>query len=519
MSLRRVLTRRRGVLLPATLATLCVMLSVAVPSGWTATPAYTLEERALAISSPSLVFIEELLTGYLRDKTTHTALVASPVTYGRRCSGFVVHPDGYVATPGSCVHIGDAAVRIGALYAATELLIKDGKLDRAGRDAYILAHQANIEFTGLTASSAPDVRVLAQFNVATAGTTGSPAIPGEVVAVLEKSDVAILKLAQGNLPSVKLQVGDSLSQGAPLLAVGFATTDPDSRIGAFTLSSKAVQVTGTGKIGELSFSKINGDIGPFSSGGMAVDSDGHVVGMLNYDWTLRGTPVRAITPSSAVVEALGQVQATNVLGPADTLYRDGLDAYFRGDYSTAISQFDRVIAQSPANKTAATYRQQAADRQKIETSGSAVPVWVWIAAAAVVGALLAGAVTAVVLLGRRRRRDPDEADLLVPVSLNPFAPTSSVPFSSPPGPGPAQMYPSPPGVPVPMPPSVSPAAEAPPAPQSPAEPEPSVTSEPVETPMQASEPESLSEPFDWPEEEDNLPEQLSNGYGSKHNPA
>ncbi|NUT22822.1 MAG: trypsin-like peptidase domain-containing protein [Hamadaea sp.] len=475
MSFRRVLKRRAGALLPATLAALCATLGTAVPAGWAA-PAYTLEERALAISSPSLVFIEELYTGYLRDKTTHTAVVASPITYARRCSGFVVNSDGFVVTPASCVKLSDEAIRTGALYEAAEIQIKAGKLQPNQVDGYVQGHRQITEFTGLSAGTEPEARIFGQINVATAGLADSPAIPGQLVGLLEKNDVAIVKLQQGNLPAVELQTGDPASQGAALQALGFATTDADARSAAFTPTSKSVQVTGTGKIGELPFSKINGDLGPYSNGGMAVDSSGRVVGMLNYDWTAQNPAVRAITPSSAIAEALSNVQLANTLSATDKQYRDALDAYFRGDYSAAIAQFDSVIAAVPANKTAAVYRQQAIDRQSIEADSSAIPVWVWIAGAAVVVILLVGIIVMAILLGRRRRPS-DEAELLIPVSLNPFAPTSSAPFSAPPGPGPAAIYPGPPGVPVPMPPSVNPQPES-------ANPQSAPPAQPVAAPAQ-----------------------------------
>src|SRR5262245_57926263 len=114
MSARTVPAQRLAALLAALAITTAGLL--ATPAA--AAPAYTLEERATAIASPSLVFIEETFTGYLRDAKTHAPLVASPITLGRRCSGFVVNSEGYVVTPISCVKPSDAAVRSGVLYEA-----------------------------------------------------------------------------------------------------------------------------------------------------------------------------------------------------------------------------------------------------------------------------------------------------------------------------------------------------------------------------------------------------------------
>jgi Trypsin-like peptidase domain len=518
MFLRVVRARRLGALLAA--LAMSITVTGAIVPAQAAAPAYTLEERAVAVASPSLVYIEEIFTGYLRDRRTHAPVIASPITLGRRCSGFVVNADGYVATPASCVKPSDAAVRTGALYEATETLIKENKLDRGARDHYVTTNLPTTEFTGAEPGTQPQVQLYGQLNVATAATTDAPAIGGEVVATLEKSgDVAIVKLSQGNLPVAELQPQGTLDAGGSLVAIGYATSDPDSRTGTFTLNSKAVQVTGQGTVGKLQFTKINGDVGRFSNGGMAVDRSARVVGMLNNDWTQPTTPVRAVLPSSAIVEALGQTPVTNTLTPTDKLFRSGLDAYFRGDYKTAITQLGTVMKDAPSNRVAGAYRQQAEDRQKIEAGqSSGVPLWVWLAGAAAVGGLIAGLVTALIISSRRRRHEA--ADLLVPVSLNPFAPTSSMPFSAPPTSGAAPStyqgtaipHPAPPGVPVPLPPSVFPAgahtpdAEVPDEPQPDEAPtEPSPPPPPLAPPAAPSTPPPSSPPptFVWPDEEDN----------------
>ena len=54
-----------------------------------AQPAYSLEERAVAIARPSLVLMENQFTGFLRNKVTGQPYVPEPVVFFLRCSGFV----------------------------------------------------------------------------------------------------------------------------------------------------------------------------------------------------------------------------------------------------------------------------------------------------------------------------------------------------------------------------------------------------------------------------------------------
>ncbi len=63
--------RRRRLAARATVAALgAVAAAVPFAAPAHAAPAYTLEERAVAIASPSLVFVEAHLTGYLRVRAT-----------------------------------------------------------------------------------------------------------------------------------------------------------------------------------------------------------------------------------------------------------------------------------------------------------------------------------------------------------------------------------------------------------------------------------------------------------------
>jgi hypothetical protein len=91
----------------------------------------------------------------------------------------------------------------------------------------------------------------------------------------------------------------------------------------------------------------------------------------------------------------------DALGPTDRDYRTGLDAYFSGDYDTAVEFLDAVLATTPTHSQARRYRDLAAQRGG-EVSGDGLLIVLVVACAAV--ALAAGAAGLTLALRGRRRR-------------------------------------------------------------------------------------------------------------------
>lgn len=461
----------RVLLRPLLLSLLVAAATIGVaPARAQAAPAYSLEERALAMASPSLVYVEIIFTGYLRDKSTNAPLRAAPITFNRRCSGFVVDPSGYVLTNGLCVKPAKDTAARNALYSLGRILITEKALDPDRLDAYVADNLRKTVFTGIDPASEPESQVYGQLNVATGNVTDSPAIPGETVRVLaaDAGNLALVKLAQEDLPAVELNTSATLSQGSSLLAIGYATGEVDPRTATYTLESKSVKITGVGSRGAVSVHRINDDVGIYSHGGMAIDTSGRVVGVLDNDEALADKANRALVQMAAITALLGEAGVTNTLGDTDRLYRNGLDAYFAGEYSEAIRQLGTVATNAPTNLVAQTYRQNAVDRQRIEGEASALPNWVAWLLAALGGALVVGIVTVVALLLRRRARRRTEAAVLVsPYAAYPSSPVSGAPISGAPTSGgyPNPAYPMPPTQAYYAPPPLAPPPNPDPAPE------------------------------------------------------
>ena len=187
------------------------------------------------------------------------------------------------------------------------------------------------------------------------------------------------------------------------MMLGFNTPETNPANATFTLSAKKVQLTDIAQNADGQLYRTNGDVGAYSIGGMAIDLNGRVVGMVTRDTAGSGpTTNRAIVPAAQVIQAVSQAGTSNVQSESDKTYRLGLAAYFKGDYQEAIDQLDRVTKQAPLNLSAGVYRQYAVEQQAIEGDPAVVPTWMVAAISGFVGA--AAAVTAVVLFARYRRR-------------------------------------------------------------------------------------------------------------------
>ncbi|MTK04756.1 trypsin-like peptidase domain-containing protein [Micromonospora sp. CP22] len=371
---------------------------------WAQVAPYSPEERALAIAAPSLVFVEAVFTGFVREAKSNVPLSATPVTFKRRCSGFVANPDGHVVTNGQCVQPSAEVARERALYTLGRILIEQKKLSADELDEYVRSKMGATTFTGDQPDEAPATQVFTQFNIARGDLTASPAVPAQLVHVLaaDGGNLALLKVAQSDLPTAEVDPAASPVPGAALLLIGYQTGDSDFRAATYTVESKQVQVSSTGKQGTVEVARVNEDLGIYSHGGIAIDDQGRVVGVIDNDRAVNGGANRAVVSVSAVTGLLAEKGVENEIADADRAYRSGLDAFFAGRSGDAIAQFNTVAETSPTNLVAQAYRQNAIDRSRLEQESSDSSNLVPILLAGLGGALVVGLIGAAVLVLRRR---------------------------------------------------------------------------------------------------------------------
>ncbi|SCL29019.1 Trypsin-like peptidase domain-containing protein [Micromonospora nigra] len=372
---------------------------------WAEAAPFSPEERALAVATPAVVFVEAVFTGYVRDAATGKPIRRAPITFTRRCSAFVVNADGHALTSSSCVEPTEENARQIAIDAVARMLVRENQLTTVQVPEYIRTTLPKVRFTGPDPGTEPASEVYAQLNAAKGNLTTEPAIPATVVRTLpaETGNTALVKLARGNLPAVELNPGAELAEGAPVLVLGFATSDVDFRTATYQPRSKLVTITGTGRRGPVSIYRINEDIGAASHGGIALDANGRVAGMLDQDQARPDRANRVVLPAATVAGLLAEAGVANALSDTDKRYRSGLDAYFAGENATAITELDAAAQGAPTNLLAQAYRQNAVERQQNERQEAEGSTWPTVLLAGVGGALVVGLVLAALLIARRRR--------------------------------------------------------------------------------------------------------------------
>jgi S1-C subfamily serine protease len=404
-------TRQSGTQAPAT----------SVPAATQSTP----EGKAAAIAEPAIAYLEMHWNAYVYMTSPDYDFGVEQVSFATRCTGFFVNPNGYVATAGHCVDDGVNGAKDEAIRQAAVQVINDAGLDPSYADQLYQEGKYYWRVEGTNAGSPPDRQVNVQHGIAVSGKNTGEVWQARVIDVRDvaNGDVALLKVETTDMPMVSLAQDVNIDIGAPVLSIGYpgatdevtdATYEPSFKDGKVdqktTLSGGAIPVYQTS-------AALSGGM----SGGPTVDDSGDVVGVNSFTISGESQPFNYVMPSSLVQELLSRNGVDNTLTDTDRAYRDGVNAYYIGDYRSAVTSLDKVLEQVPSHQQAQELRKQAAEKAK--TQPVAAP------AASKSGgsssALLYGAVAVVVLVvagglafGLRRRR---AAEPVPPV------PTASVP--------------------------------------------------------------------------------------------
>ncbi len=413
-----------SVLVTATFALVTAAPSAATAAG--AAPPYTLDERAAAIASPALVFVEARLEGFMRVRATGALVTTAPVVIYRQCSGFVVSQDGHVVTTTHCLQPSQDSMRGAASFVVANDLIRENKLRPERKAAFIAQLKSTADFTGTTPDTAPKLTVRGQLFVGTAESANAPSIAGRVVDMqpTAKGDAALVKLDQVGLP-VTLVAPDPPAPDTHVVMLGFGTNDQGSGAVTYTVQSRSGRILGTyGKETPTRF-RLDGDIGSASHGGMVVDSAGRALGMITADMESKDRVNQIVTSGASIATLITNSEVENTLSDTDRTYRAGLDSHFGGRYSEAIKKFDTVLAATPGHLPAQSYRRQSADRLAIEGDPTTNTInWVLAGVAAIAVLTLIVVIVVVVVRGRARRAREQEL-----ARFNPYPPVSGAPIS------------------------------------------------------------------------------------------
>lgn len=437
-------------------------------------PTVSPEERAAALLRPAVVYIETFWAGFVNDEDGIYFNEGSAYEFSTSCTGFVVNPAGAIMTAGHCV---DDSAAFGGIkrtlieIAAQEAFDAGTYEGSPSVDELFEFGLANWTVEGPAKGSPVQREVFVQRGRAQSGQRTGEALPARVVDFrsAESGDVALLKVEASDLPSVEVSKVNELEVGTPLLSVGYPGLTEGAVDQSLEPTNKDGKISAKKTQGTFPVYEVSAAIASGMSGGPTVNMEGEVIGVNSFGIG-DSEAFNFIVPAGNIREILARNGTTNELGRIDTIYREGLAAFYAGRFTPAIAAFDRVLDLDPGHQQAQEARTDAAKERAEggEAGDSEFPI-VPVAIGAVV--VLGGLGAAVVMKGRKK-----------PQGELPAAGATAGPAYQAPAPLPHTPAPSAPEPPTPVPPG----PVAPPAtPQTPA-PSPSPVSPPPPTPAPAS---------------------------------
>jgi serine protease Do len=329
------------------------------PSASSGATAPTELERVSAYTQPSVVYIDITWTGYVFDTFNKLYLNnEKPFQLSFQCTGYVVNPNGYIATAGHCVDPAEVipSFKVKAAewalgngyYQATDLTLED-----------VLGFN-DYKVENADGKAKPDLKVTTAWSVSAGGVETGKALPARVVKwrSFDQGDGAMLKVEATNLNALPLSETD-IEIGTEVVAIGYpgsvdlvadATFTPSYKEGA--ISSKKTVSNGLLTVYEISAAVSGG-----MSGGPTVNLKGEVIGFNSFgiNSDIETQQFNFVRPVGTVRELLGDAGAAPELSQDSQDYRAGLDAFFAGDKTTAVEKLSSVVDNQPTNELASEY--------------------------------------------------------------------------------------------------------------------------------------------------------------------
>lgn len=405
----------------------------AAPTDSNGAPIVSPEQKVGPYVQPSVTFITIGWTAWLYDTKYHEYLNADdegahPITLSFNCTGYVVNPDGWIATAGHCVDPKE--VRSYFIEAAVEAALAENWLNVDGRPAtrayyedYWFDHLKTESSDETGATGKPDRVVKVWWGADVSGIETEKGVKARVqqFQTFDKGDGALLKINETDMNALLLVPGDTtVDTGTGIASIGYSGTVDDVTDADYHPSIKTGTVSSQKTIGDglIPVYEVNGGMQHGMSGGPTVDFNGDVIGTNSFGNLDEDSNFNFVGTSQRILELLASNGVTNELSETSQTYRAGIDAYFAGDKDTAVKDLTTVHEAQPSNEEVTDYLARAKalpdPPAPVEESDSGgVSPWVWIVALVVLVAI-AGAVAGLVI---RNRRHP------TPATYAPMAPT------------------------------------------------------------------------------------------------
>jgi hypothetical protein len=353
------------------------LATVAFAGGATAAekPDATELEKVRAYVQPSIVYLETEWTGYIHDTVNDGYLKnGDAFTVGYRCSGYVVNPNGYIATAGHCV-TRDSDLIDDFKSAGARWAIENGYYQNKNLKPRDVVGDYEVEPEEGTDLDDLQLDVLASWGIETSGVKTGQQYTARVIESQQftKGDHALLKVEAKNLQALPLADAEP-EVGQDIVSVGYPAsvdevTDETSYTPSYkdgSISSKKTQGNGLYNTYEISAAVSGG-----MSGGPTVGLDHNVIGVNSFGIIGEPQAFNFISAASLLKELMSGAGVKNTLGPVSRNYIAGIDAYFAGERDESIESLQKVLDEQPSNEMAQEFIKKA---KALDEGGGLLPV-------------------------------------------------------------------------------------------------------------------------------------------------
>jgi len=263
-------------------------------------------------------------------------------------------------------------------------------------------------------------------------------------------DVAIIKIEVKNAPVLRLGDSDKVQLQDHVTVIGFPGAADTFNSGLLSNKSALEATINDGKISARKQASSGAPILQTNtaathgnSGGPVLNDANEVIGLLTFRGdTVNGQEVSGfsfIVPSNTVMEYVKSAGASNVEGPTDTVFHEGLELYWNQYYSSAIPKFEEVKRLFPQHSEVDRLIQSSQQAKAEGKERSSFP-W-WVVGAIVVVLLLIGLLLIIIIAAvviARRRGKAKKVGPAAPDSgkMRPAPTPAPLPHSPPPPPSP-----------------------------------------------------------------------------------